>query len=107
MSVSTISWPFAPHIGFIYTGLSDGRIIRFDSGLKAYTTVQRLGEPPYDKCGKLHLKSFQAFLPYLKCYGVTEREKVVHHVDPTISSFCMNMERKTPSGLFKRGKEAS
>ena len=35
--------------GNIYTGLVDGRIIRFND--TSYTTIIRMGSPPYDKCG--------------------------------------------------------
>ncbi len=39
--------------GNMYTGLADGRIIMFnDTG---YVTVARMGQPPYDKCGKMCL----------------------------------------------------
>lgn len=39
-------------IGFIYTGLGDGRVVRLDSDLQHYTTVTRVGKPPYDQCGE-------------------------------------------------------
>ena len=34
----------------MYTGLNDGRIIKFND--TSFTTVIRLGSPPYDNCGK-------------------------------------------------------
>ena len=39
-------------VGFIYTGLGDGRVVRLDSDLQHYTTVMRVGKPPYDQCGE-------------------------------------------------------
>lgn len=84
---NTFSGPFTLHVGFIYTGLSDGRIIRFDSGLKAYATVQRLGEPPYDKCGKLHLRSSWQWIQKWNCKHVTRHGYTSGHINssfPTI-----------------------
>ena len=36
--------------GNMYTGLADGRVVRFND--TDITTVLRLGLPPYDRCGK-------------------------------------------------------
>ena len=42
-------------VGHVYSGLADGRIIRFDQECVTYTTVARMGKPPYDKCGKEYM----------------------------------------------------
>ena len=36
--------------GNMYTGVADGRVVRFND--THYTTVFRMGSPPFDKCGK-------------------------------------------------------
>jgi len=36
----------------VYTGLLDGRIIKVDLKEETYSLVTRMGDPPYDKCGK-------------------------------------------------------
>ena len=48
--------------GNMYTGLADGRIVVFnDTG---YETVVRMGQPPYDQCGKRS----NALIPPLKLH---------------------------------------
>ena len=38
--------------GHVYTGLVDGRVIKVDLQKETYSLVARMGDPPYDKCGK-------------------------------------------------------
>lgn len=40
------------HLGDIYSGLGDGRIIRVSKNLSSYVTIVRTGQPPYDGCGE-------------------------------------------------------
>ena len=38
-------------VGYLYTGLMDGRVVKIDLQTESYTLVTRMGDSPYTNCG--------------------------------------------------------
>ena len=45
--------------GHVYTGVVGGKIVRFADDLRSYTTVARVGKPPYDICDNGKSKAYR------------------------------------------------
>ena len=37
--------------GFLYTGLTDGRVVKINPETETFDVLTRMGDPPYDDCG--------------------------------------------------------
>ena len=51
--------------GNLYTGLGDGRVVRFTD--TQVETVVRLGQPPYDQCGEHYVQTKKFFFDSILC----------------------------------------
>ena len=38
-------------IGFLYTGVIDGRVVKINPKTETYDVLTRMGDPPYTECG--------------------------------------------------------